>query len=761
MAKHILLTAYSTISIDNTTKLLRPASLEGININLTDEESEKYHHIDKVYITSESVFKYLCIPQHKGNERKGKHLNDFCLKAVFTFTTNAVNDNKLPKEATKEWDVNRMYTHKEFIDERLKEIYQYARSDEAADFEIIPIRIDDSSAEVNLSTYAVLRMIKAIMKFMQKNPDEYIIHFDLTGGFRHIPFIMMMVLNVLKKTGIEIGTIAYTMSLGNKFIVEEMNGIFNMYNLMDGVHEFVSFGSGKQLSTYFTDYSNQSEESLEFKDESELLDNFVDSVKQFSEMITISNRNEFKMALEKIKKSWEAIKVYEGKNPINTENKDEDLRPKKGLIGNNIYLLNFFGPRVKQEYEKLWNTTDELEYVLWCLDHNFIQQALTLYIEILPSRLTTQIDGLCTLTEKGKAELGKKYTEKKQCYNFEYWLWNQYSNDGIKNPKKVVEEEYEEFLKSMHALIKGLTRNLKELNDKQPEEQETWCNEEINSALKDLKCKEVIDTNLLSQKLSYLVYTLNNGPYLKEKVIFILKNVMHLLEDNLSLKDIDMSKFVEKATSKDVVELTVTGWLLMINKDIIKGIDNDKGYTDLEEIINSCDLVALDKLVEKIEKLEPHKLRKKLLNISEVKIDKLKLGFIELQKSISLDILERDYYSRILTFENLMDKEYMVDPSYCHVLQIQKSEELSRCLSIENHIESDLLASVEDIDIKKQERRLMLRILLYPYFYLKKIRNDSVHARKDRNVESNPETIKKHIQDSIVAIRTIEALKTI
>ena len=297
MAKHILLTAYSTISIDNTTKLLRPASLEGININLTDEESEKYHHIDKVYITSESVFKYLCIPQHKGNERKGKYLNDFCLKAVFTFTTNAVNDNKLPKEATKEWDVNRTYTHKEFIDERLKEIYQYARSDEAADFEIIPIRIDDSSAEVNLSTYAVLRMIKAIMKFMQQNPDEYIIHFDLTGGFRHIPFIMMMVLNVLKKTGVEIGTIAYTMSLGNKFIVEEMNGIFNMYNLMDGVHEFVSFGSGKQLSTYFTDYSNQSEESLEFKDESELLDNFVDSVKQFSEMITISNRNEFKMAL--------------------------------------------------------------------------------------------------------------------------------------------------------------------------------------------------------------------------------------------------------------------------------------------------------------------------------------------------------------------------------------------------------------------------------------------------------------------------------
>ncbi len=761
MAKHILLTAYSTISIDSTTKLLRPASLEGININLTDEECEKYHHIDKVYITSESVFKYLCIPQHKGNSISVKNLEGICLDAVFAFTTKKVSNSKLPNEATKDWDINKTYTHEEFIDERLKEIYRYAHSDETADLEIIPIRIDDSRAEVNLSTYAVLRMIKAIMKFMQKNPNEYIIHFDLTGGFRHIPFIMMMVLNVLKKTGIKIGTIAYTMSLGDKFIVEEMNGIFNMYKLMDGVHEFISFGSGKQLSAYFDESDCHNEDTIDLKDETNLLDNFVASVKEFSEMITISNRKEFKAALQKIKESWEAIKVYEGNNPINIENKDADLIPKKGLKGNNIYLLNFFGPRVKQEYENLWNTTDELEYVLWCLDHNFIQQALTLYIEILPSRLTTQIDGLCTLTEKGKAELGKKYTEKKQCYNFEYWLWNQYSNGGIKNPKKVVEEEYEEFLKSMHALIKGLTKNLKELNKKQPEEQETWCNEEINTALKDLKCKEVIDTNLLCQKLSYLVYTLNNGSYLKERIILILKNVINLLEDNLSLKDIDMSKFVEKATSKDVVELTVTGWLLMINKDIIKGIDNDKGYTDLEEIINSRDLEALDNLVEEIEKLEPHKLRKKLLNISEVKIDKLKLGFIELQKSISLDILEKDYYSRILTFENLMDKEYMVDPSYCHALQIQKSEELSRCLSIENHIVSDLLASVEDIDIKKQERRLILRILLYPYFYLKKIRNDSVHARKDRNVESNPETIKKHIQDSIVAIRSIETLKII
>ena len=760
MVKHILLTAYSTISIDNTTKLLRPASLEGITINLTDEESEKYHHIDKVYITSESVFKYLCIPQHKGNSKSVKNLEGICLDAVFAFTTKTVIESELPHEATKEWDINKTYTHEEFINERLKEIYRYAHSDETANFKIIPIRVDDTSAEVNRSTYAVLRMIKAIMEFMQDDPSQYIIHFDLTGGFRHIPFIMMMVLNVLKKTGIEIGTIAYTMSLGNKFIVEEMNGIFNMYKLMDGVHEFISFGSGKQLSTYFEDADCHNEDPIDLKDETTLLDNFVASVKEFSEMITISNRKEFKIALENIKTSWEAIKDYEHKNPIETENKDKNLIPRKGLTGNNIYLLNFFGPRVKQEYEALWNTNDELEYVLWCLDHNFIQQALTLYIEILPGRLTTQIDGLCALTENGKAVLNQIFNTTKQPYNFEYWLWNEYSCSDVKNPKDIVEEEYKEFLKNMHTVIKGLTKQSKVLNNKEPNEKKDWCNETIDIALKKLNLEKIIDKDLVCKKLNYLVDTLNDGEHLKNKVIFILKTIKHQMEENLQLREFDISPIIEESNSKEAIELTVIEWLLRINKEIINVVNN-KRYDNLEQIINNRDLEALDNIITKIETLEKHELRKKLLNISCVKTDTLSLGLIEFPKTIGLDILEKDYYSRILTFENLMDLEYMADPSSCYAVPIQDNKALKKCLSIEKHILSDILSSIEDLEVKKQERRLILRVLLYPYFYLKKIRNDSVHARTDRNVEIDPEKIRKHLKDSISAIRIIESCRRV
>ena len=240
-----------------------------------------------------------------------------------------------------------------------------------------------------------------------------ILHADLTGGMRHINMMMLDIIRLLEYSGIKIGKIIYSNFATKR--VEEVKNIYDLFQLISGVEEFINFGSVKVLQEY---YKNQTENI------SANLQNLLDAMKNFAEAIKLCRYGQFKNSVEKLH------------DAINDFSADENNL--------NDILMSRLIERIKQEYKMLIATrgVDDLKIIRWCVEKGYLQQALTLYTERIPEYVGEKI--FYTIPPQEYKKLQEKIGDDKRSEAF-YFL-NNYLTETTKKTDKdktEIEKEYD------------------------------------------------------------------------------------------------------------------------------------------------------------------------------------------------------------------------------------------------------------------------------------------------------------------------------
>lgn len=216
------------------------------------------------------------------------------------------------------------------------------------------------SGDKNIQSVAV--MAGQIQQYAAQFPDEKIIlHVDLTGGMRDTNMLMLDLTRLLEYSGLQIGLllysnlICYEKKIGR---VDELQNIYDLFQLIAGVEEFVNFGSVTALKNYYAD-----------KKLSESLTNLLAAMKNFAEAIKLCHYGQFRDAI------------------INLHDAVRDFAPAQDDT-QDILMARLIG-RIREDYHNLIvnRDLDDLEVIRWCLNHDYLQQALTLYTERIPEYL--------------------------------------------------------------------------------------------------------------------------------------------------------------------------------------------------------------------------------------------------------------------------------------------------------------------------------------------------------------------------------------
>lgn len=334
---------------------------------------------DEVLTTSESAIKYL-FQQKRAVEA------DFSLDRVFLMASEMVKKKVdfAPEISEKYDNFDENTTHLDVLKTQMDIFYQ-----QYFDKPITPLfssdeiieEIDcgndlDNTDQIGENIIKLCRRIVKYKETLQREVKKDIkikLYIDTTGGLRNAAMIFLIIGRIMSYLDIEVADVLYTSwSRGgsDKFGECTVNSIKDIYDLLDlisGFEEFLMFGSAKKLNDYYKTANLSNQLSLS----QDTLDDVLKGMDQFADAINISRRGDFENALRQLSQCLSKIDSEE-------------------LTGSsfNYNLIRLLGEPIKKTYTPIVNESkDALSYVEWCLERDYIQQALTLFKECVPQFL--------------------------------------------------------------------------------------------------------------------------------------------------------------------------------------------------------------------------------------------------------------------------------------------------------------------------------------------------------------------------------------
>ena len=287
---------------------------------------------DKTQITNESAVRYL--------------LKKFPLDMIFIFASKKVRSNianYLDEDGNPK-------THLQFSLERLKKFLP--------EMECFVFNYDEYGSD-NDNLKSIAKMAEHVQKFAEG--EKVTLHVDLTGGMRHVNMMMLELTRLLEYSGMTVGKVLYSNYKGAETpgTVEEIQNVYDLFQLIASVEEFVNFGSVKALKLY---YAN--------KKISKPLEKLRDAMENFAEAIKLCHYGQFREAIENL---HDAVHDFDKHESTDVED---------------ILMARLIG-RIRKNYRDLIKNRDkdDLRVIRWCLDNDYLQQALTLYTERIPEYL--------------------------------------------------------------------------------------------------------------------------------------------------------------------------------------------------------------------------------------------------------------------------------------------------------------------------------------------------------------------------------------
>lgn len=204
------------------------------------------------------------------------------------------------------------------------------------------------------------------------------IYIDYTGGLRDMNFLMTGIIRYLEYRGVSCEEIAYSyrdFKDKSKNRIYSLKCIYSMYQLLNGVAQFVDTGNAELLQTC---YSNEND-----SDTKELLEQII----RFSHAMSLCDVRDVDGIMDELCISLDRF----------------DSKEDKGS-----FFSVMFGDFTSIIREKLFiekgRSYSYPRLIKWCLDNNMVQQALTLYIEKMPEFYCNE--GILDFSEEMKEENG-------------------------------------------------------------------------------------------------------------------------------------------------------------------------------------------------------------------------------------------------------------------------------------------------------------------------------------------------------------------
>mgnify|MGYP004662372809 CR=1 FL=1 len=269
---------------------------------------------------------------------------------------------------------------------------------------------------------------------------------DFNGGQRYVAFMILAIANLMKIRHVNIDQIM-TMNFDNKVNgivpIQNMEPVFASFDLISGINEYINYGRIKTLRNYFKSSNNKDIKSILAK-----MEEFSNNLQLCRTGYVMDHRGELLRMLDEYSKQ---------------SDKTETLDTYEQLFA---YVVS----DILEGYEGL--LTGELpDIIRWCVNNDFIQQALTFTSEEMPGYFWKS--GLLKASPLEKQEYDnflkkvhaasmKEYSVIKRIYRKEHpensskyayeWMINYlpYSSNERQN------RDYQSLLSDSHASFKRL-----------------------------------------------------------------------------------------------------------------------------------------------------------------------------------------------------------------------------------------------------------------------------------------------------------------
>ncbi len=192
--------------------------------------------------------------------------------------------------------------------------------------------------------------------------EQVELYIDYNGGPRSIAFMLLAIANLMKLRMVKIRQIMsmnFDNKVDNKVPIQNMEPVFESFDLIAGINEYVNYGRIKGLNEYF-----QASDNKEIK-------NLLREMEEFSNNLQLC-RTDYVMKHKETLLGH--LQSYQKREKDKAEEEKTDARGQLFLYVVEDILVGYKGL-----------LDGEIPQVIkWCVDHDFIQQALTFCSEEMP-----------------------------------------------------------------------------------------------------------------------------------------------------------------------------------------------------------------------------------------------------------------------------------------------------------------------------------------------------------------------------------------
>lgn len=225
--------------------------------------------------------------------------------------------------------------------------------------EIIPIYYDFGPGNpTSKGSFDSKEMATHIYNQIENQSIGENIYIDYTGGLRDSSFFMVALIRYLEFKDIECKDIIYSDFFSKPKEIRNIRYIYDMFDMINGVSEFVGTGNARQLIDLQKKLKEQNSNGVDKSN----VEKFVDSLQSFSDAIALCNVSAIVDAVDSISKA------------INDLEKDDS-----GDIF--VQMFKTLIPTVKEKLYIDKESPSILDLAQWCLENNMLQQAVTIYNE--------------------------------------------------------------------------------------------------------------------------------------------------------------------------------------------------------------------------------------------------------------------------------------------------------------------------------------------------------------------------------------------
>lgn len=189
--------------------------------------------------------------------------------------------------------------------------------------------------------------------------DNINLHIDFNGGQRYVAFMILSIANLMKIRGVTVNRIM-TMNFDNKIDgivpIQNMLPLFESFDLISGINEYINYGRIKGLSKYFSSAGEEVKAILR-------------EMKVFSDNLQLCRTD---YVMQHKSELYQRLVNY-----LESNNGEQHKDTYNSLFG-------FVVKDILAGYNGLLNGTLP-EIISWCVERDFIQQALTFCSEEMPN----------------------------------------------------------------------------------------------------------------------------------------------------------------------------------------------------------------------------------------------------------------------------------------------------------------------------------------------------------------------------------------